>query len=64
MTVAVLVKQEDGGYLPTTVNVYDSVFSSNNCTLTTGVDGFAQAADDALQVTEYAHDNSVPTTTE
>ena len=47
MTVTVLVKQTDGSYLPTSVNVYDAVFSSTNYTSTDGVDGFTQAADDA-----------------
>jgi hypothetical protein len=61
-TVTVLVKQPDGSYLPTAVNVYDAVFSSTNYTSTDGVDGFAQAADDARAVIEYVHDNSVPGT--
>jgi hypothetical protein len=63
VTVTVLVKQADGSYLPTAVNVYDAVFSSTNYTSTDGgVDGFAQAADDARAVIEYVHDNSVPGT--
>jgi len=61
-TVTVLVKQDDGSYLPTTVNVYDAVFNSTNYTSTSGVDGFTQATDDALQVIEYIHDNSAPET--
>jgi hypothetical protein len=62
VTVNVLVKQDDGSYLPTTVNVYDAVFNSTNYVSSDGgVDGFAQAADDALQVIEFVHDNSVPT---
>lgn len=60
LTVTVLVKQPDGSYLPTTVNVYDAVFSSTNYTSPDGIDGFAQAADDALQVIEYVHSYSVP----
>jgi hypothetical protein len=61
-TVEVLVKQDDGSYLPTTVNVYEVVFNSTNYTSTSGVDGFTQAADDARAVIEYVHDNSVPGT--
>lgn len=62
VTVDVLVKQEDGSYLPTTVNVYDAVFNSTNYVSSDGgADGFAQAADDALQVIEYVHDSSIPT---
>ena len=59
-TVEVLVKQPDGSYLPTTVNVYEAVFSSTNYTSPDGVDGFTQAADDARAVIEYVHNNSVP----
>jgi hypothetical protein len=59
-TITVLVKQSDGSFLPTPVNVYDAVFGGTNYTSTSGVDGFAQAADDARAVIEYVHDNSVP----
>jgi hypothetical protein len=62
-TVQVLVKQPDGSYLPTTVNVYETLFNSTNYTSTDGgVDGFAQAADDARAVIEYVHDNAIPGT--
>ena len=61
-SVEVLVKQPDGSYLPTTVNVYETVFSSTPYTSEDGVDGFAQAADDARAVIEFIHDNSVPGT--
>jgi hypothetical protein len=60
-TVEVLVKQTDGSYLPTTVNVYDAVFKSTEYT-GTNVTGLAQAADDALAVIEYVHNNAVPAT--
>ena len=61
VTVTVLVKQPDGSYLPQTVNVYDAVFNNVNYTSSDGgVDGFAQAADDALQVIDYIHNYSVP----
>ena len=60
-TVQVLVKQTDGSYLPTTVNVYDAVFKSTEYT-GTNVAGFTQAADDALQVIEYVHTYAVPET--
>jgi len=58
-TVEVLIKQEDGSYLPTTVNVYDAVFNSTEYT-GTNASAFTQAADDALKVISYVHDNSVP----
>ncbi len=58
-TVEVLVKQSDGSYVPKTVNVYDAVFSGTAYT-GSNVSGFTQAADDALKVISYVHDNSVP----
>jgi hypothetical protein len=59
--VTVLIEQ-DGSYVPTSVNLYDAVFNSTNYVSSDGgIDGFAQAADDALQVIEYIHDNPVPT---
>ena len=62
-TAEVLVLQEDGvTYIKTTVNIYDAVFNStdwNDADSTGGADDFAQAADDALQVIEYVHDNEV-----
>ena len=59
VTVNVLVKQEDGSYLPTTVNVYDTLFNSTEYT-GSNVAGFTQAADDALKVISYVHDNAIP----
>jgi hypothetical protein len=62
VTVTVLVKQPDGSFLSTPVNVYDAVFSSTNWTDPTtvgGADDFASAANDYLQVIEFVHDNEV-----
>jgi hypothetical protein len=59
MTVDVLVKQDDGSYKATTVNVYDTVFKSTEYT-GTNVAAFATAADDALQVIEYVHNYAIP----
>ncbi len=58
-TVTVLVKQPDGSYVPTTVNVYDVVFKDQDYT-NTGFDAFATAADDARAVISYIHDNEAP----
>lgn len=62
-TAEVLVLQPDGTYVKTTVNIYDAVFNStpeSDLTPSTGsAADFAQAADDALQVIEYIHDNAV-----
>lgn len=49
-------------YVPTTVNVYETLFSSTDWqdpTTTGGADDFAAAADDYLQVIEFLHDNEV-----
>ena len=59
MTADVLVKQADGTYKVTTVNLYDVVLKSTAYT-GTNVDAFATAANDALQVLEYLHNNPIP----
>jgi hypothetical protein len=61
MTADVLVKQTDGTYKVTTVNLYDVVLKSTAYT-GTNVDAFATAANDALQVLEYLHNNPIPAT--
>jgi len=66
LTVVVLIKT---GVDPVTgldvltatkVSVYDKVFNSTNDTTSTGAADFATAANDALQVLEYVHDNAYP----
>ena len=61
MTAEVLILQ-DGVYVPTVVNIYDAVFSSENYVDDGGIDSFTQAADDARAVLLYIHDNEVPET--
>ncbi|MFN3545160.1 MAG: hypothetical protein ACK4UX_09960 [Thiobacillus sp.] len=61
-TATVLVKQTDGSFVPTLVNLYEVVFKSTNWvdpTPTGGADDFAAAANDYLQVIEFVHDNAV-----
>jgi len=59
-TVEVLVKEGDV-YVPKTVNVYEAVFDSQDTPDgLSNVAAFTQAADDALQVIEYVHNNAVP----
>jgi hypothetical protein len=58
-TVSVLVKQADGSYLPTTVNLYDAVFKDADYS-GTGFDAFAKSVDDARAVIAYIHDNEAP----
>jgi hypothetical protein len=56
--VTILEKQDDGSYLPTSVDIYDYLFDSQNYSDTGGIDSFTQASDDALQVIEFVHDNA------
>lgn len=61
VTATVLVLK-DGVYVPTVVNIYETVFKSTQWTdptVTGGADDFAKAADDYLQVIEFLHDNEV-----
>lgn len=61
VTATVLVLK-DGVYVPTEVNIYETVFESTAWSDTTsgGGDDFAQAADDYLKVISFIHDNSAP----
>lgn len=62
VTATVLVLK-DGVYVPTVVNIYETVFASTDWTdptATGGADDFAQASDDYLKVISYIHDNSPP----
>lgn len=66
-TATVLVLK-DGVYVPTVVNLYDTLFKTTSDptgvwtdpTPTGGADDFAQATDDYLKVITYLHDNSIP----
>lgn len=60
-TAEVLILQ-DGVYVPTVVNIYEVVFSSENYVDDGGIDSFTQAADDARAVLLYIHDNAAPET--
>lgn len=57
--VTILVKQPDGSYVPTSVNIYEAVFNSTDYT-ETGFDAFATATDDARTVIAFIHDNEAP----
>jgi hypothetical protein len=57
--ITILVKQPDGTYVPTSVNLYDAVFKSVDYT-ETGFDAFATAVDDARTVIAFIHDNEAP----
>lgn len=58
-TATVLVKQADGSYVPTEVNVYDAVFGSQDYSGTGTLASFAQAIDDERAVIAFLHDNEV-----
>ena len=57
--ITILVKQTDGTYVPTSVNIYDAVFKSVDYTQT-GFDAFSTAVDDARSVIAFIHDNEAP----
>lgn len=54
----VLVKQTDGSYLPTSVNIYTTVFNTNYTG--TNVSAYTQATDDARAIIDYIHNYSAP----
>jgi hypothetical protein len=58
--VTVLVKQPDGSYVPTQVDLYDVVFSGEDFSESGTFDAFATAVDDARAVLAYIHDNEAP----
>lgn len=61
-TATVLVLQANGTYVPTTVNIYTTLFSGSTWvdpTATGGADDFAAEANDALRVIQFVHDNEV-----
>jgi len=61
--VEVLVKQTDGSYVKTPVNLITAVFGGVTFTSQplTGFTAFTQAADDARAVILFIHDNPLPT---
>lgn len=59
-TATVLIRQPDGSYVPTVVNLYEAVFSSQDYSATGTFAGFAQSVDDARAVLLYVHDNEAP----
>ena len=62
VVVKVLVQTSEGTWVEKEVNIYETLFNSTQAT-GTAVTGFAQAADDALQVVEYVHTYEVPAPT-
>lgn len=60
-TVTYLKAVGDGTYVTVTEPIMTAVFSGVTYSSTSGVTGYAQAVDDALQVIEFVHDHQIPT---
>ena len=59
VTATVLVKEADGSYVPTEVNIYQAVFGDRDYTGASTLAAFAQAVDDERAVIAFLHDNEV-----
>ena len=59
-TVTILVRQPDGSYIPTPVNVFEEVFGGVDYSATGTFSAFAQAIDDSRAVLAFIHDNEAP----
>ena len=60
VTTEVLVLQGDGTWVPTVVNVYETIFGSVDATLSGTLEAYTQAADDARAVVEFIHEYQIP----
>lgn len=60
VTADVLVKQADGSWLPSTVNIYEAVFADQPFTSSGEFEAFAQSVDDARAVINFIHEYAVP----
>lgn len=60
ITAEVLVQQPDGTWTTETVDIYSVIFGDTNYTSDGGAEGFAQAAEDALNVIEFIHEYAPP----
>ena len=59
-TVVVLVQQSDGSYVPTEINIFDTVFGGTDVSTSGTLDAYTQAADDARTVINYIHEYQLP----
>ena len=62
VTATVLIKQADGSWMPTEVNVFEAVFGGTDYTASAFA-AFAQSADDARAVVNYIHEYAIPADT-
>ncbi|MFA7587876.1 MAG: hypothetical protein WCY11_17060 [Novosphingobium sp.] len=60
VTATVLIKQPDGSYMPTEINIFTTVFGNTDYSGTGTFNAFATAVDDARAVVNYIHEYEVP----
>jgi hypothetical protein len=60
VTVEVLVLQDNGSWMPTEINVFESVFGSENVDAAGSLTAYTQAADDARSIVNFIHEYEVP----
>lgn len=60
VTATVLVRQPDGTYVPTEVNIYEAVFGSEDFSASGSFSAFAQSVDDARAIINYIHEYEIP----
>lgn len=60
VTANILVKQPDGSWVPTEVNIYEVVFGNTDYSGTGTFESFATAVDDARAVILYTHEYTIP----
>jgi len=59
-TVEVLVEQPDGSFVPTVIDVFETVFGSVDVTASGDLAAYTTAADDARTVVNFIHEFEVP----
>lgn len=60
ITATVLIKQPDGSWVPTEVNLYEAVFGSVDFSGSGSLSVFAQAAEDARAIINFIHEYQLP----
>lgn len=60
VTATVLIEQPDGTFVPTEINVFETVFEGIDATDANTLGAFTLAADDARTVVNYVHEFEVP----
>ncbi len=60
ITAEVLVQQPDGSWVPTVINVYETIFGSVDFSGSGSISVFSQAADDARAIINFIHEYALP----